>query len=95
MHIIAMKKRDRRRAPLGRAQSLQRVPGVEAPQPSSACSIPAVSRYPRRRGSRPTRSKMREHASAAIPFRYGIEENRPTWEQMALYTHQQGIAHRV
>ena len=28
------------------------------------------------------------------PFRYGIEENRPTWEQMALYTHQQGIAHR-
>jgi 4,5-dihydroxyphthalate decarboxylase len=27
-------------------------------------------------------------------FPYGIEENRPTWEQMALYTHQQGIAHR-
>ncbi len=24
----------------------------------------------------------------------GIEENRPTWEQMALYCHQQGIAHR-
>ena len=28
------------------------------------------------------------------PFPYGIEENRPTWEQMALYTYQQGIAHR-
>ena len=27
-------------------------------------------------------------------FPYGIEENRPTWEQMALYTWQQGIAHR-
>jgi 4,5-dihydroxyphthalate decarboxylase len=27
-------------------------------------------------------------------FPYGIEPNRPTWEQMALYTWQQGIAHR-
>ena len=27
-------------------------------------------------------------------FPYGIEENRATWEQMALYTYQQGIAHR-
>jgi len=27
------------------------------------------------------------------PFPYGVEENRPTWEQMALYAHQQGIAH--
>ena len=28
------------------------------------------------------------------PFPYGVEENRATWEQMALYTYQQGIAHR-
>ena len=28
-------------------------------------------------------------------FPYGIEENRPTLEQMALYTLQQGIAHRL
>jgi 4,5-dihydroxyphthalate decarboxylase len=28
------------------------------------------------------------------PFPYGVEANRATWEQMALYTHQQGIAHR-
>ena len=28
-------------------------------------------------------------------YPYGIEENRPTWEQMALYTFQQGIAHRL
>jgi 4,5-dihydroxyphthalate decarboxylase len=27
-------------------------------------------------------------------FPYGIEENRPTWEQMARYSHEQGIAHR-
>jgi 4,5-dihydroxyphthalate decarboxylase len=27
-------------------------------------------------------------------YPYGIEENRPTWEQMMLYTYQQGIAHR-
>ncbi len=27
------------------------------------------------------------------PFPFGIEENRPTWEQLLLYAHQQGIAH--
>jgi hypothetical protein len=27
-------------------------------------------------------------------FPFGIEENRATWEQMALYTFQQGIAHK-
>lgn len=27
-------------------------------------------------------------------FPFGVEENRATWERMALYTHQQGIAHR-
>ena len=32
---------------------------------------------------------------AAISFLYGIEENRPTWEQAALYAFQQGIAHRL
>jgi 4,5-dihydroxyphthalate decarboxylase len=29
------------------------------------------------------------------PFPYGIEENRATWEQILLYAHQQGIAHRL
>ena len=28
------------------------------------------------------------------PFPFGIEKNRATLEQMLLYTHQQGIAHR-
>ena len=27
-----------------------------------------------------------------MPF--GIDENRATWEQMLLYTYQQGIAHK-
>jgi len=36
--------------------------------------------------------KMRDRFGDLYP--YGIEENRPTWEQMALYTFQQGIAHR-
>jgi 4,5-dihydroxyphthalate decarboxylase len=28
------------------------------------------------------------------PFPYGIEENRPTWEQFLRYAHEQGIAQR-
>jgi 4,5-dihydroxyphthalate decarboxylase len=35
---------------------------------------------------------MRDRFGNLYP--YGIEENRPTWEQMARYTYQQGIAHR-
>ena len=27
-------------------------------------------------------------------FPYGIDENRPTWEQMLRYSYEQGIAHR-
>ncbi len=53
---------------------------------------PAVSRYPLPWLATYAR-KMRDMFDND-PFPYGIEENRPTWEQMALYTHQQGIAHR-
>jgi 4,5-dihydroxyphthalate decarboxylase len=28
------------------------------------------------------------------PFPFGIEENRPTFEQFLRYVHEQGIAHR-
>ena len=54
---------------------------------------PAVSRYPARLAAAHT------HAGCATmfggdPFPYGIEENRPTLEQLALYAYQQGIAHR-
>jgi len=53
---------------------------------------PAVSRYPLpwlAAYARDMRDKF-----GGDPFPYGIEENRATWEQMALYTFQQGIAHR-
>ena len=53
---------------------------------------PAVSRYPVPWLTSYAR-QQRERFGADL-FPYGIEANRPTWEQMALYTFQQGIAHR-
>ncbi len=53
---------------------------------------PAVSRYPLPWLATYAR-KMRDRFGKDT-FPYGIEENRPTWEQMALYTWQQGIARR-
>jgi 4,5-dihydroxyphthalate decarboxylase len=53
---------------------------------------PAVSRYPL--AWLPTYARTMRDMFGGDPFPYGIEENRPTWEQMALYTWQQGIAHR-
>jgi 4,5-dihydroxyphthalate decarboxylase len=53
---------------------------------------PAVSRYPVPWLATYAR-RMRDLVGGDL-FPYGIEENRPTWEQMALYTYQQGIAHR-
>ncbi len=53
---------------------------------------PAVSRYPVPWLSSYVR-RQRDRFGADL-FPYGIEPNRPTWEQMALYTWQQGIAHR-
>ena len=59
---------------------------------SSACSIPP-SRATPCPGCRPTPAACAT-CSAAIPFPYGIEENRATLEQLLLYAWQQGIAHR-
>ena len=53
---------------------------------------PAVSRYPVPWLATYART-MRDRFGDDL-FPYGIEENRPTWEQMLLYTYQQGIAHR-
>ncbi len=53
---------------------------------------PAVSRYPLPWLATYAR-KMRDMVGSDV-FPYGIEENRPTWEQMLLYTYQQGIAHK-
>ena len=53
---------------------------------------PAVSRYPLPWLTSYARSQRERFGDDLFP--YGIEENRPTWEQMSLYTFQQGIAHR-
>ena len=54
---------------------------------------PAVSRYPVPWLATYAR-RMRDLVGGNL-FPYGIDENRPTLEQMALYTMQQGIAHRL
>lgn len=53
---------------------------------------PAISRYPV--PWLPTYARQMQEIFGDDLFPYGIEENRATWEQMALYTYQQGIAHR-
>ena len=91
MHIIAMRKHILEDHPWV-ARNL-----YNAFQESKRRSIerlldPAVSRYPLAWLSTYARN-MRDMFDGD-PFPYGIEENRPTWEQMALYAWQQGIAHR-
>jgi 4,5-dihydroxyphthalate decarboxylase len=53
---------------------------------------PAVSRYPL--AWLPTYARRMRDMFGGDPFPFGIEENKATWEQMLLYTYQQGIAHR-
>ncbi len=91
MHIIAMQRHILERNPWV-ARNL-----LNAFQESKRRSLerlldPAVSRYPLPWLTSYAR-KMRDRFGGD-PFPYGIEENRATWELMALYTHQQGIAHR-
>lgn len=91
MHIIAMQKRILDDNPWV-ARNL-----FNAFQESKRRSLerlldPAVSRYPL--AWLPTYARRMRDLFGGDPFPYGIEENRATWEQMALYTYQQGIAHR-
>jgi 4,5-dihydroxyphthalate decarboxylase len=53
---------------------------------------PAVSRYPL--AWLPTYARRMRDIFGDDPFPFGIEPNRATFEQMLLYAHQQGIAHR-
>jgi len=53
---------------------------------------PAVSRYPL--AWLPTYARKMRDLFGGDPFPYGIEENRPTFEQFLRYTYEQGIAHR-
>lgn len=54
---------------------------------------PAVSRYPL--AWLPIYARKMGDMFDGDPFPFGIEENRATWEQLLLYAHQQGIAHRL
>jgi 4,5-dihydroxyphthalate decarboxylase len=53
---------------------------------------PAVSRYPL--PWVPAYGERMKNKFGGDPFPFGIDENRATWEQMLLYTYQQGIAHK-
>ena len=53
---------------------------------------PAVSRYPL--AWVPSYAARMLDTFGGDPYPCGIDENRPTWEQMLLYTYQQGIAHK-
>ena len=77
--------------PVGRAQPLQRLPRIEEPQRRAADGPRGVALSGRVAADLPR--KMRD-LFGGDPFPYGIDENRPTWEQMLRYTHEQGIAHR-
>ena len=53
---------------------------------------PAVSRYPLAWVPSYAARMLDTFGGDTYPF--GIDENRPTWEQMLLYAYQQGIAHK-
>jgi 4,5-dihydroxyphthalate decarboxylase len=92
MHIIAMKRSIVERHPWV-ARNLYNA-FLESKRHALARILdPAVSRYPVPWLTAYAR-RMRDMFGGDL-FPYGIEENRPTWEQMALYTFQQGIAHRL
>ena len=91
MHIIAMRKRILDENPWV-ARNLYNA-FVESKRRSIERLLdPAVSRYPL--AWLPTYARKMRDLFGGDPYPYGIEENRATWEQMALYTWQQGIAHR-
>jgi 4,5-dihydroxyphthalate decarboxylase len=52
----------------------------------------AVSRYPL--AWLPAYARKMRDQFGGDPFPYNIDENRPTWEQMARYNYEQGIALR-
>ena len=91
MHIIAMQKRVLDANPWV-ARNLFNAFNEAKRRSLERLLDPAVSRYPLPWLTSYAR-KMRDRFGGD-PFPYGIEENRATWEQMALYTFQQGIAHR-
>jgi 4,5-dihydroxyphthalate decarboxylase len=91
MHIIAMRKRILDENPWA-ARNLYNAFLESKRRSVERLLDPAVSRYPL--AWLPAHAARMAELFGGDPFPYGIEENRATWEQMALYTWQQGIAHR-
>ena len=92
MHIIAMKKSIIDEHPWA-ARNLYNAFLESKRRSVERILDPAVSRYPVPWLATYAR-RMRDIFGGDL-YPYGIEENRPTWEQMMLYTFQQGIAHRM
>ncbi len=91
MHIIAMRRRIAEEHPWA-ARNLYNAFLESKRRSVERLLDPAVSRYPL--AWLPTYARRMRDMFGGDPFPYGIEENRATWELMALYTWQQGIAHR-
>ena len=91
MHIIAMRKQILDKNPWA-ARNLYNAFLESKRRSIERLLDPAVSRYPL--AWLPTYARKMRNLFGGDPYPYGIDENRATWEQMALYTHQQGIAHR-
>jgi 4,5-dihydroxyphthalate decarboxylase len=91
MHIIALKKRILDENPWV-ARNLLNAFNESKRRSVERLLDPAVSRYPL--AWLPTYGRQMQQIFGSDPFPFGIDENRPTWEQMLLYTYQQGIAHK-
>jgi 4,5-dihydroxyphthalate decarboxylase len=91
MHIIAMKRAILDNHPWV-ARNLYNAFQESKRRSISRLLDPAVSRYPL--AWLPTYARTMTDMFGGDPFPYGIEENRKTWEQIALYCYQQGIAQR-
>ncbi len=91
MHILAMQRSVHDEHPWV-ARNLYNAFLQSKEQSVSRLLDPAISRYPLPWLS--TYARDMQDFMNGDPFPYGVEENRKIWEQMALYSYQQGIAHR-
>ena len=91
MHIIAMQKRIVDENPWV-ARNLYNAFNESKRRSLERIFDPAVSRYPL--PWVPTYARKMQETFGTEPCPVGSDENRPTWEQMLLYTYQQGIAHK-
>jgi 4,5-dihydroxyphthalate decarboxylase len=91
MHVIAIKKQILEQHPWV-AGSLYNAFNDSKNRALSRMFEQSVSRYPLPWLT--TYARQMREMFGGDPFPFGIEENRPTFEQFLRYTHEQGIAHR-